>query len=348
MLPPLPKGRGIRIDILMKNTLLNLAIKLGPKKKNKGTDRILVVSTTGLGDSLWGSPAIRALRQKYPNAYIALLTSPIGKAVFQNNPHLNEIFLLSPARLKTLRKKRFETAYIFHTSQRIALPLAALTGPSKIVGTLGINKGMDHLLTHPQNPDYIHEIERRLKLVGAEGAPAEMELFLTEREKSAALKYLPDEGLVIGMHPGAKDKFKQWSPKHFVTLGRRLAKEKEAKIVVTGDKGEAPLAKQIAANIPGAVSVAGKLPLRVSAALIEKCDLFITNDTGPMHIALAMKTPTYALFSPTDPKRCGPYKAPHGQVIEKPLTCTPCIRKRCQEPFCMEQISPDEVYERLH
>ncbi len=331
----------------MKNTLLSLLVKLGPQKKNKGTDRILVVSTTGLGDSLWGSPAIRALRQKHPTAYIALLTSPIGKAVFQNNPHLNEVFLLSPRRLKTLKKQRFETAYIFHTSQRIALPLVALAGPSKIVGTVGINKGMDHLLTHPQNPDYIHEIERRLRLVGEEGAPAEMELFLTEREKNAALKYLPDGEFVVGMHPGAKDKFKQWSPKHFVTLGRRLAKEKGAKIVVTGDKNEAPLAKQIATNIPGATSVAGKLPVRVTAALIEKFDLFITNDTGPMHIALTMKTPTYALFSPTDPKRCGPYKVPHGHVIQKPPTCTPCIRKRCQEPFCMEQISPDEVYERL-
>ena len=175
-----------------------------------------------------------------------------------------------------------------------------------------------------------------------------MEIFLTEDENEAALRYLPNTHLIIGMHPGSKDKYKQWDPKHFVELGRKLAKEKGATLMITGDKGESPLAEQIASSIPGAISVSGKLPVRVTAALIEKFDLFVTNDTGPMHIAFAMGTPTLAIFSPTDPNLCGPYQISHGGVFQKPRTCTPCIRKKCRSPFCMEQISPDEVYERIH
>ena len=341
----------------MKNTFIKALLALAPKGKNprSGEPRILVVSTTGVGDSLWGSPAIRALRKKHPQGYIALLTSPIGKQLFQNNPYLDEIFTLkNPALLSsikllgTLRKKAFDTALIFHLSQRPILPLVSLVGPSKIVGTEGINKGLDHLLTDPIEQSPIHEIQRRLNIAGCEDSSPEMELFLTEDENEAALKHLPNTHLIIGMHPGAKDKYKQWDPKHFVELGRKLAKEKGATLMITGDKGEAPLAEQIASSIPGAISVAGKLPVRVTAALIEKFDLFVANDTGPMHIAFAMGTPTLAVFSPTDPKLCGPYQISHGTTFQKPRTCTPCIRKKCRSPFCMEQISPDEVYERIH
>ena len=341
----------------MKNILIKLLLTLAPKRKNQqsGAPRILVVSTTGVGDSLWGSPAIRALRKKHPKGYIALLTSPIGKQLFQNNPYLDEIFTLTnPALfssiklLGALRKKAFDTALIFHLSQRPILPLVSLAGPSKIVGTEGINKGLDHLLTDPIKQSPIHEIQRRLNIAGCENSSPEMELFLTADENETALKHLPNTHLIIGMHPGAKDKYKQWDPKHFVELGRKLAKEKGATLMITGDKGEAPLAEQIASSIPGAISVAGKLPVRVTAALIEKFDLFVTNDTGPMHIAFAMGTPTLAVFSPTDPKLCGPYQISHGTVFQKPQSCTPCIRKKCRSPFCMEQISPDEVYERIH
>ncbi len=338
----------------MKNALFKLLLALGPKKKHPRREhpRILIVSTTGLGDSLWGTPAARALRKKYPKGHITLLTSPIGEALFRNNPNLDEIFIVknptlfsSLKLLPTLRKRKFDTAYIFHLSQRPILPIVSLAGPSKIVGTVGINKGLDHLLTDPIKLTHIHEIERRLKISGCENSPAQMELFLTEEENHACFSYLPSHSLLIGMHPGAKDKFKQWNPKHFIELGRKLTREKGATLIITGDKSEAPLASEIAAHIPGAVSVAGKLPVRITAALIEKLDLFITNDTGPMHIAFAMGTPTVAFFSPTDPTLCGPYKISHGEVIQKPRSCTPCIRKKCLSPFCMEQISPSAAYE---
>lgn len=339
----------------MKNALIRLILSLLPKKRFlvQGNRRILIVSTTGLGDSLWGSPAIRALRQAFPDAHLALLTSPIGMALYKNSPYLNQIHLLKNASflsalklLPTLRKERFDTAYIFHLSQRMTLPLVYAAGPEIIRGTQGINKGLDFLLTHPLPQKHHHEIQRRLEISEVPDASPKMDLFITEEENEEALHHLPEGKCLIGMHPGAKDRFKQWHPKRFVELGRRLAKEKEATLIITGSQEEAPLAEQIAAGIPGALSVAGKLPVRSTAALIEKFDLFITNDTGPMHIAFAMKTPTLALFSPTDPILCGPYGINHGITLQKPPTCIPCIRKKCQAPFCMEQLSPQAAYEK--
>ena len=341
---------------IVKNTLWNLILKLGPKKKflQKEEPRLLLVSTTGLGDSLWGTPALRALRKKFPTGHIALLTNAIGEELFRNNPHLDEIFVLKKRSLFSLfkllpklRMREFDTAYIFHTSQRPILPLITLAGPSKIIGTKGINKGLDHLLTHPLPEIYQHKIERRLEIVDAKGEDPRMELFLTEEENEVSFSYVPDCPLVIGMHPGAKDKFKQWNPKHFIELGRKLVKEKGAKILITGDPSEKSLADEIASHIPGATSLAGKLSIRIMAALIEKLDLLITNDTGPMHIGFAMETPTFALFAPTDSNLCGPYKINHAVVIQKPQTCIPCLRKSCASPFCMEQISLENVYEAI-
>ena len=340
----------------MKNAMINLLLRGLPRKnfKRKETPRLLIVSTTGLGDSLWGTPALKALRKKHPKSYIALLTSPVGEQIYRNHPHLDEIFTLKGrsffamlSLLPKLRMREFDTAYVFHTSQRPILPLVSLAGPSRIVGTEGINKGLDHLLTHPLPQKYEHEIERRLSIVGCEGADPKMDLFLTEEENETSLEIVPELPLVIGMHPGAKDRFKQWNPKYFIELGRKLVKEKGAKIFITGDLSEKMFAEEIEKHIPGATSLAGKLSIRETAAVIEKFDLFITNDTGPMHLAFAMETPTFALFSPTDPKRCGPYKIDHGFVIQKPRTCTPCIRKACVSPFCMEQISPDVVYDQI-
>ncbi|MEM8728018.1 MAG: glycosyltransferase family 9 protein [Chlamydiota bacterium] len=338
----------------MKNGLLKLLVALGPKKRFERQDepRILIVSTTGLGDTLWATPAVKALRKKYPKARIALLTSSTGNELFTNNPHLDEIFVVkSPTffsavkLLPTLRKGAFDTAYIFHLSQRPVLPVISLAGPSKIIGTEGNNKGLDRLLTAPIKRAPLHEIERRLKMIGCENASPQMEIFLTEEETDASFERSVASPLSVGIHPGAKDRFKRWNPKHFIAVGRKLVKEKGASVLITGGASEVELSERIAKEIPGAVSVAGKLSVRNLAALIEKLDLFIANDTGPMHLSLAMKTPTFALFSPTDPARCGPYKIDHGYVIQKPRSCNPCIQKKCLSPFCMEQIAPSMVYE---
>ena len=314
----------------MKNMLINGLLKLIPKKTiQRGKNpRILIVSTTGLGDSLWATPALRALRAKWPQGHLSIFTLD------------SPLFSL----YKKLKRKKFDTALIFHHSQRLILPFVWLLGPSKIVGTLGINKGLDHLLTDPLPPSHLHEIERRLLIAGCGREESAMELFLNEKEKETSRSLFPDAPPIIGMHPGSKDGYKQWNPNHFAALGKLFRERDGAQIVVTGNHAEVPLAKQIAERIPGAISIAGKVRIRELAACMERFTLFISNDTGPMHLALAMKTPTVGLFAPTDPELCGPYRTPHGVALKKRRSCSPCLRRKCRSPFCLEQLSPEEVY----
>lgn len=343
-----------------KNKLIHTLVKtLKPASLNLGEEkRFLVLSTTGLGDTLWGTPAIRALRECFPTSYIGVATSPIGKALLQHNRRIDELFLVKDPLLpslfslyRPLKAKKITHVLSFHTSQRAVLPFSAMLGAKEIIGTYGINKGLDFLLTHQLDHPPMHEIQRRLLIVAEVGAhtlDTSMELFLGN-EDERAVDALFEELLIppylplVALHPGAKDGFKQWPSSHFIELGNRLVQNLGCRILVTGTPAEALLVKTIAASIEGAAPVT-HLPLLATAALIKRMDLMIANDTGPMHLAFALKTPTIGLFAPTDPKLCGPYFVDSALAIAKSPTCSPCLRKQCREPFCMRQIGVQEVY----
>ena len=165
------------------------------------------------------------------------------------------------------------------------------------------------------------------------------ELFLLQYQLPS---YLPK----IALHPGAKDLFKQWPPALFAQLGNRLVQELGCQIFITGTESEKELVESIAAQIKGAIPVT-TLKLRPFAAFLKQMKVVVSNDTGPMHVAFAMQIPTVALFAPTDPKLCGPYGIKNAVVIAKQRTCTPCLRKKCPEPFCLLQIGVQEVYDEV-
>lgn len=340
----------------IKNFFIRLFLAFAkPWIRTNTGNRFLIVSTTGLGDTLWGTPAIRALRQTYPDAYIGVMTSALGKQVLQNNPHINEIFVVKEPPLfylikllPTLIRRKIATILVFHVSQRPILPFCALLGAGQMIGTEKINKGLDFLLTTKLETKHIHEIERRLEVVQAAGAEIKtklMEFFPSDQDHKKAANLLPD-GIVIGLHPGAKDRFKQWPPSYFVTIGRRLKEKLGCHIVVTGTAAEKSLVENIVQSIEGAIGIYEGISIATLGALLQRLSLYITNDTGPLHMACSTKTPTLALFTPTDPILCGPYFAPHVHVLQKKPTCSPCLKKKCNDPFCMLQISTDDVFEK--
>jgi ADP-heptose:LPS heptosyltransferase len=155
---------------------------------------------------------------------------------------------------------------------------------------------------------------------------------------------IPSHLPLIALHPGAKDRFKQWPPAHFIDLSNRLVRQLGCRIIVTGTPSEKSLVASIASQIEGAAA-ATDLPLLATAALIKRMQVMIANDTGPMHLAFALKVPTIGLFTPTDPNLCGPYFVKNALSIAKTPTCTPCLRKKCWEPFCLLQIGVQEVYD---
>lgn len=299
----------------------------------------LVVSTTGLGDTLWATPALRALRRRWPEAKISVMTTRLGKEVLKGCRAVDHFFVVGDGLfsffgpLRKLRRERVDTALIFHTSQRFALPVCALCGIERIVGTQGLNKGLDGLLTVALKGQRCHEIERRLEIVRAVGGEEVSPLLEMGGEKRAKRSEV-----VVGIHPGAKDTFKQYPPEYFIQVARALKQLLKCQIVITGGPEEKGLVEGMCAQVEGAISLAGGLTIGELAGEIGAMDLFITNDTGPMHVAFAVQTPTVALFCPTDPALCGPYRAEKVRVLSKERTCRPCLKKKCRDPFCMRQI----------
>ncbi len=361
------KALGSRFKISGIRKLVDISKQLNLLRRNIPVDnsfRFLVVSTTGIGDTLWGTPAIRALRETFAQSYIGVLTNPSGFEILKENPDIDDIFIfrreakgyfLLPGLLKELKKKNIDTVFVFHASDRIIWPICFFTGATEIIGIDGQNKGLDFILSRALAPqDDIHGIEKRLEIVREVKAYArhlKISFYLTNKERTTAGSFLENNGinkdeLLIGLHPGAQKPFKCWPSKKFIALGRILTEKLCCRIIVTGNAKERMLVDEVASGIRGAIHAAGKLSLRETAAVIEKMHVFITNDTGPMHIAFALGTPTIALFSPTDPRLCGPYNAESSAVIAKPTVCSPCIGKNCQKSFCMEQITVGEVLEK--
>ncbi len=340
---------------LTKNALLRLLIKLLiflQKKPRSQPEKILFVSTTGLGDTLWATPIIHTYKISHPHHSLTLLTSPSGYEVFRENPYIDKICILQKpllsrffALFRLCKREQFAIAYLLHTSQRLVLPLlAALQIPCR-VGTAGRQKGLDDLLTTIVSPKATqHEIAKRLDLINAEKSIAQnLEIFLTEKDKRVAKQYIDQKPLIV-MHPGAKDSFKRWPAEHFITLGKELMRCLTANILITGNAEEKTLCEQIAQEIPGALSLAGQLSIREMAGLLDHVQLMITNDTGPMHLAFALKAPVIGLFCSTDPNICGPYfPCSHAHIVHRKPTCNPCLQKKCRDPFCFLQITPKEI-----
>ncbi|MEX0961437.1 MAG: glycosyltransferase family 9 protein [Simkaniaceae bacterium] len=334
---------------MIKNACIRSFLKFFPSTPNVSAifQNILIVSSTGLGDTLWGTPAIRAIKKQYPKSSLTCLTSSIGKELLRNNPHLDHVLSFQDPLFskliplyRTLKKKYFDTAILFHTSQRALLPLVKALNPGTLIATEGLNKGLDALLTHPIPLTYEHEIQRRLHLLKPlQIAPDSLDMELHIDEPFP----LPKPPF-IALHPGAKDSFKRWQKEHFISLGQHLSKK--AAILITGSKAEKALSDEVANSIEGAQSLAGKLTLAQMAHLLKAAKCFVTNDTGPMHMAAALNTPILALFGPTDPKRCGPLTS-NSRVISVNKTCLPCLKKKCLSPFCLHQISASNLLNEI-
>ncbi len=205
-------------------------------------------------------------------------------------------------------------------------------------------RGEEHLVT---------TYKRLLEPLGIPLSETKPELFVTEEEKEAALllleqQHVPKGSKVIGINPGAAyGSAKCWLPERFRAVIEKLLENRNHYIVCFGDREGAPLVRSICEGTnPRVINLAGKTTLRELMALIQQCSVFLTNDSGPMHIAAALKIPLVSLFGSTNEIATGPYQ--HGEVIHKHVSCSPCYKRTCPIDFkCMKQIEVEEVYQAL-
>jgi ADP-heptose:LPS heptosyltransferase len=325
---------------------------------------ILVVSSTAIGDTLLSTPAIRAVRKRYPEAKIIAHFNAVNAELFENNPHIDGIIPYSGGYRRAVRtvlefrRHNFDLALIFHGNEPQATPMAYLSGARFII-KVPVSREYGFLLSNTSNGfdrhwDH-HAIDVRMKtasFVGCSGENREMVLVADEDDRAAASYYLSrlgtdENAILIGLQVGAATLYKMWPHHKFIELGKRLLQlNPDIRILVTGSPREKKLCSTVAHEIGDrAFSTAAEVSLKTLRGLIERMDLLVTNDTGAMHMAIALKTRTVSLFCPTNDLGIGPIQDMHlHKVVKKEKTCNPCITKKCREPLCMDRISVDEVF----
>ena len=328
--------------------------------------RILVISSTAIGDTLLSTPAIHALRRKFPDARIIGLLHRRTADLFRYYRELDEIVLLQRGLLRTawrLRRTRPDVAVILHGNEPEASMLAWLSGAHFILKHAKRHPAPQLLSRRDGDEDYDplteHAIVSRLRLagwLGAETGDTVMRLELPPGTEARAAQLLHAHGVsegdtCIGFQPGAATRYKMWPDTAFMLLAHRLmGHDPRLKILLLGSKREWSLCETIRSGVRDyrLVNLAGAIDLPVLPALVRRLALLVTNDTGTMHVAIALGVPTVSLFAATEPAGTGPLQdLERHRIIKKPQTCHPCVTKRCQTPFCMDQITVEEVFQAV-
>ena len=328
-------------------------------------EKILVRGPNWIGDAVMCTPALAVLRERFPEAKITLLVNATIAELLRENPHLDRIWVYDKVqghrglmgKLKLCRKiegESFDLAVLFQN----AFEAAFLARIARIPIRYGYpTDGRGFLLTvraplpkgsYHQADYYLH----LLKSLGGKEGLKRPSLRTTALEDENARRLLKKHGVedgerVVGINPGATyGAAKRWPAERYARLADRLIEFQEARIVIFGGPGEEVLGREISAQMRHpAIALSGCLSVRELMAMIRQCALFITNDSGPMHIAAAFEIPVVAIFGPTDPEMTSPL-GNRNLLLRKQVECSPCLLRECPiDHRCMTRISVEEVFE---
>lgn len=332
--------------------------------------RILVRATNWVGDAVMSLPAIGAVRARFPDAYIAVLARPWVAGLYARETSINRVlpyevrpgfrdFAGKLRAARELRDQNFDCAILLQN----AFEAAALAWLARIPTRIGYARdGRGLLLTHaiplpkageiPRHQRYYYlELLRRANLI--ETLPETQAICLDDAAAAAreGVRQLENRGIpaqVIGVSPGAAyGNAKRWLPERFAEAALEIARPLGIPIVLFGSAGEHELCESVARLIrPSGQAVhnlAGATTLAEFIGLAAACRLFLTNDSGAMHIASALGVPTIAIFGSTDEHATGP-TGPLSRIIREPVECSPCLLRECPiDHRCMERIPAGRV-----
>jgi heptosyltransferase-2 len=331
--------------------------------------RILIVRTDRIGDVLLSTPVIRALRDNYPFAYIAMMVAPYAKDIVDGNPYLDEVIIYdkdvkhsswaSSIRFAlSLKKKRFDLAIVLHPVNRAHL----LTFFAGIPRRIGYDRKFGVLLTdrirHTKQLGQKHELEYNLDLVRYLGIqPQDKNLFMPIKPESEEWveALFKQEGInkshrLLAIHPGASCISRIWPADRYARVADRLVESKGFKIFILA--GPQTLDLKAAEDVikymhHPVINLAGKISLSQLASLLKRCKLLISTDTGPMHIASAVGTPQVVIFGRNQPGlsplRWGPTSKTH-RILHKEVGCIECLAHNCVKDFaCLKAVTVDDV-----
>jgi len=334
------------------------------KFTNTTLHKIVVRMPNWLGDAVMATPILQDLKSAYPEVHLTVLCHEAIHNLLKHNPFIDDFIVFS----KELKRTNEEKNRIFSLLRKGAFDLGLLLTNSFssawwfYKANIPIRLGFkDHfrsfLLTHPisfpknkETQHLVHTYKLLLQPLGVDSSDSHPELFLHESEREHAKKLLSEHGvtcdtIVVGINPGAAfGSSKCWPAERFVALTKRLEKDPQVRVCFVGDKMTKALVDSICKECSDkTINLAAKTDLRLLIAIIAASQCFVSNDSGPMHVAAAVKASLVALFGSTNEIKTGPYGT--AEVIHKHVACSPCYLKTCPIDFrCMTSISVDEVY----
>ena len=330
--------------------------------------RLLIRSTNWIGDAVMTTPAVRAIRKNFPDARISILTKPWVAPVFSNSPYVDNLLIYGDAgkhkglsgklRLaRELKEYRFDAAILLQNAFEAAL----ITFFAGIPCRIGYNTdARAFLLTHsvPCTPQIkkMHQTGYYLGILQGIGLKTDglgLDLVVDKKYQKRAAEILEEHGIsmsdrLVGINPSATfGPAKQWFPERYAGLSDKIHEILGARILLFGGPGDRELGRKISKMMKyPPVDLCGKTDLEEAIALISICNLFITNDSGLMHVAAALDIPLIAIFGSTNPVTTGP-KGLNSRIVRIPVECSPCLKPKCPKGHlkCMDQIDVNMVFD---
>jgi heptosyltransferase-2 len=322
-----------------------------------------------IGDVVLTTPVIRAVRERYPSAFIAYLGERGAVSLLEHNPFLNEIIPYDFSKnsvleqlkvIARLRRLKFDVVVDLFSNPRTAVLARASGAPMRIGKDV---RGRGRLYTH-RIGDYgsmkpaIEFHYQYVKPIGVEMTHFRTEIFLTDDEKREARIFLSLQDVdvtrpIVAMHPGATWPNKMWPKERFAGLIDLLRAKLGVELVLSPGPGDEELMAAITAASAAPVHVLPVLPVRQLAGIFSQCRALVSNDCGPMHIGAAVGTPTIGIFGPEPPEVWFPYPQEDGhKALFRKIECSPCRTTACfREPAhfmdCMNLIPVGEVLEEV-
>ena len=345
---------------------------------NSNKEAILLVIVAGIGDLILASKSIRAIRNGFPETDIHLLTNKEAAGIASHYNYVNKVWSFPIRDLQHSKLSFFTILRLIRDLRKINFSLAvnlyricSWTGSLKMVllfsllrarTKVGHNRfGFGLLLDKKVAADAFqnqHFTDAMMDIaLLAQGIPDNkgIEVYWDkESEENWSHLFSPHGSgrnkLKIGINPGANEPHKRWNPAKYAQVSDQLIEVYGADIIILGGPGEQNIARHIQDMMKyDSINLSGRLSLDDLIYIISQFDLFITNDSGPMHIAAAVGTPIVAIFGPEIPLHTKPYMPEElYRIVNKDIDCRPCSKNRCERPVCLDLIQPEEVLKGCH
>lgn len=338
-------------------------------KQIKSTpENIIVKMPNWLGDAVMATPVLQDLRAAFPNAKLTALCQRNVEPLIAHDPHLTEVISYEKPSgwihraehrdvIDVLEKGAYDAGILLTNS----FSSAWWFWRGNVQNRVGFADAFRSFLLNvavpfPKDIETTHLVQVYKQLLAPFGIPqsdSKPKLYLGDEERQFQkdffqLNGIAEDAVIVGINPGASyGSAKCWLPERFREVALHLLENPKVVVIFFGDAAGSALVKEICHEMPARViNMAGKTNLRELMALIAGCSIFLTNDSGPMHIASAFDVPLLALFGSTSPVKTGPFNG--GVVLNKKVECSPCYKRVCPIDFrCMTKISAEEVYQNL-